>query len=333
MKLRIVMTMDCEPTTALTDGSATGPSDWAFGERAVRGYAAIARAYDWPVSFFVHPETAEAQPDLFLGLEREGAHLGLHVHPWKYAMSRHAGRRYLEHWGGLPDDEQRALLDEAGAIWATAFGRRPDHFRPGTFSANDSTFRILSEAGFVGGSCSLPGRQMPEMRANWTGTEPDPHRAHPVFRQMAGRLDFAEMPVSVDFSRSLQGKVGGRFHPDLRPDIDWQAKFDLGYREIADAIVAQIVERRPAVPVLNLLTHNQFDYTDPSDAACLRLRQSLDAVVAACEAHGVEPTGATVGDVTAAVRALPVPESPFVCEGNMYGKDGAVGTLGMARAG
>jgi hypothetical protein len=331
MRLRIVLTMDCEPTTASTHGSATGPSDWAFGERAVTGYASIARSYGWPVSYFVHPETAQAQPDLFLDQERGGAHLGLHVHPWKYSMSRHAGTRYLEHSGGLSDDEQRALLDETSAIWAEAFGRRPDHFRPGTFSANDATFRILAERGFVGGSCSLPGRQMPEMRANWTGADPDPHRAHPVFRQLAGSLDLAEMPVSVDFSRSLQGKVGGRFHPDLRPDIDWRRAFGLSYADIATAIVAQVLERRPAVPVLNLLTHNQFDYADPGDAACMRLREALDAVVAACEACGVEPVGATVGDVTAAVRSREAPAQPFVCEGNMYGREGPVGTLGAPR--
>ncbi len=330
MDLRIVLTMDCEPVTTLTHGSATGPATWAFGERAVAGYAAIGREYGWPVSFFVHPETAEAQPGLFLGLERDGAHLGLHVHPWKYAMSRHAGGRYLEHWGGLSDDDQRSLLIETGDLWAGAFGRRADHFRPGTFSANDATFRILSELGFVGCSCSLPGRQMPEMRANWTGTEPDPHRAHPTFRQIAGPLDLAEMPLTVDFSRSLQGRIGGRFFPDLRPDIDWQDKFGLAYRDIATAIVDQIIERKPAVPVLNLITHNQFDFADADDPACRRLRDAIEAVVAAARARGVRLVPATVGDVTAAVRALPATGLPFVCEGNMYGKEGAVGTLGAA---
>jgi hypothetical protein len=139
------------------------------------------------------------------------------------------------------------------------------------------------------------------------------------------------MPVSVDFSRSLPAKVGGRFHPDLRPDIDWQRGFGLSYADIATAIVAQIVARRPAVPVLNLLTHNQFDYADPADPARVRLHESLDAIVAACEACGVEPVGATVGEVTAAVRAGEAPAQPFVCEGNMYGRQGPVGTLDVPR--
>ena len=326
-QLMVVATMDCEPVTTLTHGSATGPGTWRLGESAVRGYADIARSYGWPVTFFVHPETAEEQPEVFTDLAGNGAFLGLHVHPWKYAMSRHGGRRYLEHYGGLSDLEQKELIAETSAIWAEAFGRRPDHFRPGTFSANDSVFRLLAEAGFAGGSCSLPGRAMPEMRANWTGAEPDPHRAHTCFRQLSGSLDFSEMPVSVDFSRSLKGRIGGTFHPDLRPDTDWQGQYDLSYDSIAAAIVAQIIERQPAVPVINLLTHNMFDYSDPADPACVRLRQAFDAIAAACHANGVEAIGATVAHVTKAVRGLPVRAEPFVCEGNMYGKGAAVGTL------
>ena len=34
-EIRIVVTMDCEPTTATCDVSASGPGDWALGERAV----------------------------------------------------------------------------------------------------------------------------------------------------------------------------------------------------------------------------------------------------------------------------------------------------------
>ncbi len=33
----MVLTMDCEPTTATSHPSATGPADWHAGEDAVRG--------------------------------------------------------------------------------------------------------------------------------------------------------------------------------------------------------------------------------------------------------------------------------------------------------
>ena len=75
-RLNVVITMDCEPTTELTHGSATGPASWALGERAVTGIAEIARSYGLPMTYFVHPETADAQRELFTGLRRDGAGIG-----------------------------------------------------------------------------------------------------------------------------------------------------------------------------------------------------------------------------------------------------------------
>jgi peptidoglycan/xylan/chitin deacetylase (PgdA/CDA1 family) len=329
--LNILVTMDCEPTTTHTHASATGPTSWASGEQAVLGYAEIARSYGFPVSYFVHPETIAAQADLFKEMARQGASVGLHMHPWKYAMARSGSDRFLEHFGGLDEETQRALLEEAMQTWAEAMGRQPESFRPGSFSANDATFRVLSDLGFRTCSCSLPGRQMPEMRANWTGTVLDPHRAHPSFRQIAGNLDLAEIPLTVDTSRLLAGKIGGAFHPDLRPDIDWSTLYGLEYDQIAESMVEQIVARAPAVSGLQLITHNHYDFSDPSDAACIRLRRALDAVVRACERASIQPVGATISSVGEAVLALPVTDLPFVCEGNLYGQRGEVGTL--ARAG
>jgi hypothetical protein len=104
-EIRVVVTMDCEPTTATTDPSATGPKDWFAGERAVRGYADISRAYGFPVTYFIHPETALAQAGVFNDLAANGACLGLHMHPWKYALWRYGGRRFMAHYGGLTEDE------------------------------------------------------------------------------------------------------------------------------------------------------------------------------------------------------------------------------------
>ena len=136
----MVLTMDCEPTTATSHPAATGPANWSAGEDAALGYVEIAARYGLPVTFFVHPEAAVAQAPMFRDLERNGACLGLHMHPWKYALWRHYGRKYLAHYGGLSSAEQQELLAKSSAIWADAIGHRPEYFRPGTFSANDSIF-------------------------------------------------------------------------------------------------------------------------------------------------------------------------------------------------
>jgi len=325
--ISVVITMDCEPTTATTHPSATGPRDWAHGERAVRGYRDIAAEYGFPVTFFVHPETATAQAEMFNDLAGQGCCLGLHMHPWKYALWRHGGKRYFAHYGGLPEAEQRALLAEASAIWAEAIGRAPRYFRPGTFSANDAVFRVLVEQGFRGGSCSAPGRVLPEMRAIWTGCEPDPHRGNGEFRQAEGKLDFCNMPLSADFSVLLEGRIGRRMHADFRPDVDWPGEYGVSYATIARNIVAQVRERRPAVPVLNAISHNMYEYRDPSDPTCKRFRAMLEALTEACAQAGVQPVGATVADIADAVLARPPVEEPFVCEGGVFNRSGEVATL------
>lgn len=319
-ELSVVLTMDCEPTTATSDRTASGPKDLARGERAVLGYFDIAASYGFPVSYFIHPETALAQAPLFNDLSKRGACLGLHLHPWKYSVWRYQQRRFFAHYGGLSENDQRALLSEASTLWHEAIGRRPEYFRPGTFSANDAIFRVLAELGFRGGSCSAPGRVVPEMQAIWTGAEPDPHRAHAHFRQARGDLDFANVPLSADLSALLTAKKGRRMHADLRPDVDWPAEYGVSYKTIATNIVTQVQERAPAVPAIVIITHNHYEFGDASDAATRRLRDSLDSLCAACSAAGIRPVGATLSKVVDDVLALPYVQETFELEGYIFKK-------------
>ena len=230
----------------------------------------------------------------FLELERAGACLGLHLHPYKYDPAR-----FRAHFGGLSADAQRKTRSETVAIWAAALGRRPTLFRPGTFSANDGTYQVLADLGFTGGSVSCPGRVLPELNAVWAGAVADPHRAHATFRMLAGDLDFADLPLSVDFSD--RGFRDGRGSPrDLRPDYR-----DADHERIAANIVGQIRGRAPAVPIMMLVTHNDNDYSNPADRVGRNFRRVLDAIGAACRAAGMAPVGTTVERVCDAVRALP----------------------------
>jgi len=310
--------MDCEPTTATSHPAATGPANWSAGEDAVRGYVEIAACYGLPVTFFVHPEAAVAQSALFRELERNGACLGLHMHPWKYSLWRHQGQKYFAHYGGLSAEEQGELLAESSSIWADAIGHNPEYFRPGTFSANDAIFSVLERYGFRGGSCTAPGRLIPEMNAIWVGGQPDPHRAHATFRQARGDLAFANMPLSADFSRALNGPAGRSMYADFRPDVDWPGQYHVNYRTIATNIVAQLRERAPAVPVLSTITHNHYRYRDADDPVTHRLQTMLDEMMAACQAAGVKGRGDTLKEVADEVLARPVELEPFACEGAIF---------------
>jgi peptidoglycan/xylan/chitin deacetylase (PgdA/CDA1 family) len=300
-EIYVAISMDCERGRSFTHPDASGPVDVEASSDWVRAYVDLAGAHGFPVSFFLHPEVAEGQTDLFLELEREGACLGLHLHPWKFGDGR-----YRAHLGGLSEASQRAVISEAAALWHRAIGRRPLYFRPGTFSANDATFGLLVELGFRGGSISAPGRVYRDLCSIWTGAEKDPHRPHGAFRQRKGDLPFANLPLTHDYS-SLEERNGRLFHRDLRPDYA-----DADYPRIADAIVRQIIDREPAVPMITMVTHNDHDYTDPGDPVRRNYDIVLEQIQAACERHGVQPVGTTVDVLCDMVLALPDHEDAFV---------------------
>jgi hypothetical protein len=280
-----------------------------MGERAVTGYAAIAAEYGFPCTFFVHPETIKAQAPMFMAMEAAGHCVGLHMHPWKYAASHHKGERYFCHFGDLTEQAGMALLAEAATLFNEAMGRHPLWFRPGTFSANDSSFRVLAASGFRGGSISAPERVYRATRSVWTGCEPDPHRPNATFRQLAGDLDFGNMPLSADFSHILSSPDGRRMPADLRPDTDWEGRHGITYRAIAENIVAQVTARAPAVPVLNAISHNMFEYRDAADPFTQRFREMLEELSGACARVGLKPVGTTVANIAErAIQVRPPPE-------------------------
>jgi peptidoglycan/xylan/chitin deacetylase (PgdA/CDA1 family) len=293
-RIHIVVTMDCERPNAETHANASGPPDYETSAIWTRAYTDIAAGYGWPVTFFIHPEAAVNQTALFLDLKAQGHCLGLHLHPWRLGDGRYAAE-----CGGLTEESLNSALSEALEIWTDAMGFHPLYFRPGAMSGNDAIYKVLGQLGFRGAGVSMPGRFYPHTYSNWWGAEPDPHRAHSFFRQLAGDMDLVNMPSSVDFSTVIE-KNGCWYHWDLRPDFP-----DADYEQIARNIVNQIKGRNPSVPCINQVTHNDHDYTDPNDRNCAHYIRSLDAIVVACEEAGLEPVGATLADISDMALEIP----------------------------
>jgi len=311
-EIYVVVTMDCERPNTETHISGSGPPDYERAEAWTRAYVEIANRYNFPVTFFIHPEMALAQTAMFDELESAGACLGLHVHPWRFGDGR-----YKAELGGLLEAQARAVLSEATALWQHALGKRPLYFRPGAISANDRTYQILIDLGFRGGSVSMPGRVYPDIHAIWSGAVPDPHRAHPFFRQLEGNLEFANMPMSADMSKIIV-KNGRWFHLDLRPDF-----VDADFETIAQNIVNQVKSRNPAVPVINMVTHNDHDFTDPNDPVGRNFERVLKAIIAACEAAEVRPLGTTIDKVCDLVFEQPIVTYKLnYASGNVIYQDG-----------
>lgn len=280
--------MDCEPVRSeqTATQATSGPFSYQASQRSIAAYFATGKSFGFPASFFIHPETAEAHPQTFLALREQGADLGLHIHPYKIR-----GTRHHNHFGSLSEWDQAILIAESAQRWQLALGMPPEYFRPGTFSANDATFRVLHKLGFRGGSLSCPGRMYPDLYAVWSGCPPDPHYAHPNFRLLEGDLDFVNLPLTVDFSR-LETVNGRSFYRDLRPDY-LQADYDA----VAENIVGQLQARNPTVPMIMVVTHNDHAFEDPQSRGSKNLQSGLTAIQKACEKAGVTPIGATLSEV------------------------------------
>ena len=298
----VLVTMDVEVPRQYP--TASGPPDWESSEAYIRAYAELAAEHDLPVSFFIHPEAAATHAAMFEELRKtRGTFIaGLHLHPWKFGDGK-----YRAHLGGMTGGEQRAVISKAIAVWQAAFGRRPLYFRPGTFSANDSTFQVLVDLGFRGGSVSAPGRVFLDLNSVWTGAVPDPRRPHRCFRQLEGDLPFADIPLTQDFSK-LEETGGRLYYRDLRPDYN-----DVDHRVLVSRVVEQLAERQPAIPVIHFDTHNDNDYTDPDNRVRRNDRTVLQAIPEACARAGLRAVGSTVEEVCDMVLAQPVPVAEFVC--------------------
>jgi hypothetical protein len=252
--------MDCE---RIAEYSPTGgPESWAQSERAIRGFAEILLRHNLLATLFITPETAVQHEAMFLELEKQGFELGMHLHPQSFRDNTRD-----EHLGGYAYEDQVEILSQAQDDWADAFGKRATSFRPGHFSANDSTFKALYDTGFRQGSVSPPERLIPHLRAVWLGADPDAHHAHPCFRLIPGDLDFLEVPMTIDPDRRiLNGETALEFR------IEWGSAED--HLATVDKRVADLVAREVELKTLVCITHNMYEFEDENDPH----RQTLAAV-------------------------------------------------------
>ena len=93
----------------------------------------------------------------------------------------------------------------------------------------------------------------------------------------------------------------------MRPD--WQ---EADYETIAANIVNQVRGRGAAVPVLNSITHNDNDFTDPDDRVCRNFVRALRAMTSAAHACGMTPAGTTLETIVELVLAEPDRSLDFV---------------------
>ena len=285
----VLLTMDCETaksdvTPYATQMSGSGPLDYRESERSIRGYVETAASYGFPTTLFAHPEVAVGNTELLLALEKHGACLGLHLHPYKLK-----GQNYKYDLGAYSATEQREILYRAMQVWESALGKPPQYFRAGYFSANDNTYQVLHELGFRGGSLSNPGRILPSHCSVWAGAEVYPHRAHFGFRLIKGDRDFINVPVSGAFGRPVaRGHAGEQGY-------EWSyIPHAYDHRKIIQDVLRRFAGYEPRFGTIVTDTHNDQDYSDSEHPARQNLELILRSIQDFCKEMDLKPVGITV---------------------------------------
>jgi peptidoglycan/xylan/chitin deacetylase (PgdA/CDA1 family) len=242
-------------------------------------------------TLFLIPQLAEEQAKLVKGLERDGAELGMHVHPANTDLG------FPGQVGQLPPEEQHEVLRISRDRIAQALGAPPIGYRSGCFSASDATFGILADLGFTHGSVSLPGRNLPDIAAEWPGAAPFAHWAARGDRLSAGDLPFLEAPTAMDL-RDVErdpSEIGDARHLRIEREgiLDW-----------GPSLIRHYISRQNHTgqdpKTLVVMTHNTREYADPDDP----MRRTVEHLATTIE-ECAEEAGLQLAPVTLAqLRAL-----------------------------
>jgi peptidoglycan/xylan/chitin deacetylase (PgdA/CDA1 family) len=242
-------------------------------------------SYGFPVTIFLHPEVAAYHAALLLGYEENGHCLGLHLHPYKLIPTR-----YHRDLGAYTEAEQRQIIAEASKRWSEVIGHAPGFFRAGYFSANDMTFRVLEDLGFIGGSVSIPGRLLPEHQSVWVGAADFPHRADTAFRLAEGQSRFIEVPVSVDYERPIKRGNAG----EVGYEWPYIASLEYDFQAVVPDIISRFSRSTARFPVFVMDVHNDQDFQDPEHPAAGNLRIVLDTLLRESTKQGMALRGVTL---------------------------------------
>jgi hypothetical protein len=187
------------------------------------------------------------------------------------------------------------MYGDAIKKFTDGLGCRPTSFRTGSFSANDSTFPVCAELGLSVTSHSCPGRRMNNLRSNWVDAPQQVHFAHPHNRLLEGDLDLVEVPASTDPDSMLWS---GKHPQDLRVEL-LDAK---NQAFLIDKLLVRERDRKVPVRSIVALTHNIFDFSDPSNFYRQTLVRMGDDFKRLADKHAVRLIPATIQETAQAFR-------------------------------
>ena len=275
--------IDCEATQHSV-------SDPVLGARGAEGYARILESHGLLGTFFALPGDAESNPSLYRALRDRGHEVGIHLHP--------GDEGYFEFAGVMGPDEQREVVMKAKARWIKAMGFEPATFCMGYASANDYTYGVIEECGFRNGQVGLPGRRLVETASVWQGEPLYIHYANRYNRLLHGDMDFVDIPHTTDPESYMWG---GKHPQDLRVElVDAKNHWYTIYKNVQ----WQKDDDSLPIKVIRGVTHNTFDYSDPSNFRTQTLIGMIESTKKIIERAGFVQKPATLGMISEDFRRV-----------------------------
>jgi hypothetical protein len=136
---------------------------------------------------------------------------------------------------------------------------------------------------------------MNNLRSNWVDAPQQVHFAHPHNRLLEGDLDLVEVPASTDPDSMLWS---GKHPQDLRVEL-LDAK---NQAFLIDKLLVRERDRKVPVRSIVALTHNIFDFSDPSNFYRQTLVRMGDDFKRLADKHAVRLIPATIQETAQAFR-------------------------------
>lgn len=273
MDFYVCWSIDCE-------SSRKEINDTELGKRAINGFCNILDSYGWKGTLFLIPEELKYMPELLIKKHEEGHELALHLHPDESGYPN-------GYMGTYSMEVQQEIIEKGMDEFKKILGISPVSIRTGFGSANDYTFKAISNAGLKYSSSSFPGRKLTSVASNWAGAPLYTHYANPNNRMLQDGLDLVEMPISVDWDTM----VWGGLHPqDLR--VEYTDAKNHGFL-IRKCIKRQIDENL-AFKALLPFTHNIFDYSDHKNFRRETMEGMIKEIIRTCNSLNQNIKGVTI---------------------------------------
>ncbi len=293
--------LDCElparrlPETLACNQAIAVASVTQFVERmADEGMAAGA-------SLFVYPDAARQMPELYVQMVKAGVEIALHLDVRHFSRLKSHRVRWL---GGMSREDQREALRIAKEELESVIQQPVIGYRACCASANNDTFPLCEELGFLWCSTSVPGWVRPGSYACWSGAWRYAHHPSATNRLICGSLNLYEVPLTTALRPDLNRSSGLPCDLSIETPFAYGGVDGQGFRSVIEENVAEMQRCDQTVYSLIGAAHNNAPFMPESSLRCRYLNAICREARNAADSTGWRLKPASIDSIRLAGVAL-----------------------------